>query len=107
MISRAMSAEEVAAELGYSKSWVYENWKRLVAEGKLPPPLHEAGHLVWSKAQVWAYLDRSLPKDMRALTAAHRAALEAASVPPAKRYAEITIEQHRAELDREFDIGSI
>jgi hypothetical protein len=101
-MTRALTAEELAGELGYSKTWIYDNWKRLVAEGRIPPPLLEAGHLVWSKAQVWAYLDKDLPPKMRPLVAAHRAAEEAAARAPADHAAGETIERDRAALDRQF-----
>lgn len=102
MTARALTAEEVAAEFRRSKTWIYENWQRLVAEGRLPPPLIEAGHLVWSKAQVWAYLDKDLPLKMRPLVAAHRAAEEAAASAPADYATGDAIERDRAALDRQF-----
>jgi hypothetical protein len=96
----ALTAVEVAAAFGHKKAWIYENWQRLVAEGKLPPPLIEAGHLVWDKAQVWAYRDFKIPAKIRPLVAAHRAAEEAAMSAPADYVAGDVVERDRAELDR-------
>jgi hypothetical protein len=102
MTDRALTAEQVAAEFGRSKGWLYDNWQRLVAAGKLPPPLMEAGHLVWSKAQLWAYLDKPLPPKMYALVAAHRACLDAAPAAMAKRVTGDAIERDRGRLDHRF-----
>lgn len=100
MPARALTAEELAAEFGRSKQWIYEHWKRLVAEGRLPPPLMEAGHLVWSKAQVWAYLDKPLPPKFQGLVAAHRACLDVARTTPAERIGDEVIERDRERLNR-------
>jgi hypothetical protein len=100
MTDRALTAEQLAAEFDRSKAWIYENWQRLVAEGKLPPPLIEAGHLVWSKAQVWAYLDKKLPKDIRPYVAAHRAAFDAAAAAPKDHAEGDRIARDRERLDR-------
>jgi hypothetical protein len=102
MPARALTVDEVAAEFGRSKGWFYENWKRLVAHGALPPPVSEAGHLVWSAAQVYAYLDKDLPPKFRALVAAHRAALDAAAAAPAERVASDEVERSRSQLNRRF-----
>lgn len=102
MTRRALDAEEVASEFGRSRAWMYENWRRLVADGALPPPVIEAGHLVWSAAQVYAYLDKELPPKLRGLVAAHRAALEAAAAAPAERVAGEAIARGREKLDRRF-----
>lgn len=99
---RALNAEDVAAEFGRSKAWMYENWKRLVKEGMIPPPLIEVGHLVWSAAQVYAYLDKDLPPKFRTMVAAHRAALDAAFTAPADRVAGDEAERWRGQLDRRF-----
>jgi hypothetical protein len=76
-----LDAAQVGAEFGKSKRWMYDNWRRLVAEGRLPPPIEEEGHLVWQAAHVYAYLDRKLTPQVQALAAAFRAAL--AAVPAA------------------------
>ena len=81
MPSRALTAAEVAKEFGRSTAWLDENWERLVAKRIIPPPLIEEGHLTWSKAQLWAYLDKPLPREVQSLVAAHRAALDAAAAP--------------------------
>lgn len=101
-MTAALTAEEVAAQFGHSRTWIYENWRRLVAEKRLPPPLEEAGHLVWSAAQVYAYLDKDLPENLRALTAAHRAAMDAAAAAPKNFANDQTVESHRAALDARF-----
>ena len=105
--SRALTAAEMGAEFGRSAAWIYANWERLVSDNIIPPPLKEAGHLVWSKAQVWAYLDRDLPPKMRSLVAAHRAAEEAAAKAPADYAAGDVIERDRAELNRRAARGFV
>ena len=102
MPARALTVEEVAAEFGRSKAWIYENWKRLVKDGIIPPPIIEAGHLVWSAAQLYAYLDKGLPPKFHALVAAHRAALDAALAAPADRIAGDEAERWRGHLNRRF-----
>lgn len=78
MSLRALDATQVAAELGKSRSWLYDNWRQLVAAKRLPPPVSEAGGLCWNAAQVYAVLDRGLTAEQRAGAAAFRAALAAA-----------------------------
>jgi predicted DNA-binding transcriptional regulator AlpA len=81
MPNRVLDAAQVGAEFGRSKRWIYDNYKRLVAEGRLPPPIMEEGHLIWQAAQVYAFLDRKLTPQIQALAAAFRAAV--AAVPAA------------------------
>jgi hypothetical protein len=102
MPTRALTAEEVAKEFGRSKAWLYQNWERLVRERIIPPPLIEEGHLTWSKAQLWAYLDKPLPKEFQSLVAAHRAALDAAAVSQIERGTADAIERGREKLSRRF-----
>lgn len=103
MPAPALTAEDVAALFGRSKAWIYENWKRLVAEGAIPSPLNEAGHLVWDAAQFYAYRDRNLPAKLRPLVAAHRAAEEAAAAARPDRLAMADqITSDRGALDRRF-----
>lgn len=103
MPSPALTAAEVAAEFKCSKTWIYDNWRRLVAEKRLPPPIMETGHLVWSAAQVYAYLDKKIPKDLRPFVAAHRAAMNAAASAPADREATEDVEYWREKLDRRYE----
>jgi hypothetical protein len=76
---RALTADQVAAEFGRPKEWLYDNWRKLVRDKKMPRPLHDAGTLSWSAAQFYAWLDRDLPKDQKAAVAALRAVYTAAT----------------------------
>lgn len=100
MTSLTFSAAELAAELGRSLDWFYDNWPRLVTDKALPPPLHNGAQpLRWSRAQVYAVLDRALSKDQRAHAAAYRAALDAAGGSTREAQA---IAASRARLDERF-----
>lgn len=101
MPARALTAEDVAAQFGRSKPWIYNNWQRLVAENRLPQPLQEAGRLIWSAAQVYAYLDKDLPPKLRPLVAAHRAAEDAAA--SGGTHVSGDLQSARAALDRRFN----
>jgi len=81
MAGPVLSLPELAAELGRSANWLGRNWRGLVEANKIPSPLHEAngGALVWSRAQVYAYLDRDLPDELKCAAAAIRAGLAAAA----------------------------
>lgn len=75
---RALTADQVAAELGRSKEWLYDNHKRLTRDKKMPRPIVDGGTLTWSAAHFYAWLDRDLPKDQKAAVAALRAVYDAA-----------------------------
>lgn len=79
-----LTTPELADELGRSESWLYANWPRLVEQG-MPRPLHATNPLVWSRAQIYAWLDRALTKEARVAAAAYRAAAAAAAETPHKR----------------------
>lgn len=78
---KALSAEQIASELGRSLEWLYDNHKRLARDKKMPRPIFADGTLRWNAAQFYAWLDRDLPKDQKAAVAAlravHQAAMEA------------------------------
>lgn len=95
---RALTADQVAAELGRSKEWLYDNWERECREKKMPRPLHEGGTLVWSAAQFYAWLDRDLAKELKPMAAAIRAAVVAASQSPEDD--ELELEHWRQRLKR-------
>lgn len=102
MMLRHLTAAELAAELGRSVDWLYDNWGRLVAEKRLPPPVSGAdgGALAWSAAQVYAMLDRDLPPRIQAAAAAYRAAAAAyvtTHIDPSDARAQAA---SRARLDR-------
>jgi hypothetical protein len=99
MTSRAFTAADVGREFGRSADWIYDNWKKLVAEKKLPPPIVEAGGLTWSAAHIYAFLDRQLTPAQRATAAAYRAALQAAMTAPGDLSELDDIQQSRARLD--------
>lgn len=70
---------ELADELGRSERWLMDNWRDQVARHGMPPPLHPHGALVWSRAQIYAWLDRELTPPQQIAAAAFRAAAAAAS----------------------------
>lgn len=73
-----LTADEMAAELGRSTSWIYDNWRKLCGQHRMPMPIQESVPLVWSRAQVYAWLDRNLPAKDKVTAAAYRAAFDAA-----------------------------
>ena len=79
---QALSLRDVARELGRTEDWVQRNWQQLVADKKMPPPLHPTGSLQWSAPGFFAWLDRDLPAPLRPHAAAYRAAYDAATAPP-------------------------
>lgn len=105
---RALTAEQVAAELGRSKEWLYDNWKQMVRKQKMPKPtIDNGGGLAWSAAQFYAWLDRDLSKEMKAAAAAFRAAFEAYSrhnIAGDNEAAEI--DRWKAMLDQRFGAGA-
>ncbi len=79
MSTRALTAADVAAELGRSTGWLYENWRDLAADHDMPRPLHDGTPpLAWSAAQFYAWQDKELPANIKHLAAAIRAAEDAA-----------------------------
>lgn len=100
MSARALTAADVGREFGRSADWIYDNWRRLVAEKKLPAPIIEAGGLTWSAAHVYAFLDRHLTAAQRANAAAYRAALEAALAAPGDLSELDDIQASRHRLDQ-------
>ncbi|MFP3921950.1 MAG: hypothetical protein ACLFU3_09625 [Dichotomicrobium sp.] len=101
MTARALTLNEVAAELGRSPSWLASNWKKLVARHGMPAPVIEGGLLSWSAAQLYAWMDRDLPDDLKPVAAAYRAALAAAADPSARITADET-QAWRDHLNRKF-----
>lgn len=74
-----LSADELADELGRKSSWVYDNWQRLRKEQRLPAPLNGGeAPLRWSRAQIYAWIDRGLTRSERIAAQAYRAAAAAA-----------------------------
>lgn len=75
-----MTVTELADELGRSTSWLYEHWRTLSRRERMPHPLHTgASPMVWSRAQIYAWLDRGLSREQRLAAAAYRAAAAAAA----------------------------
>lgn len=98
-----LSAEELGEELGRSTSYVYEHWKRLVKKEHLPHPLNSgASPLMWSRAQVYAWLDRELSREQRLIAQAYRAAAAAAANTRHTTRAELDDAEWRARLDARF-----
>ena len=80
-MTRALSAADVGREFGRTAEWVHKNWRELVASKKIPAPIIESGHVTWSAAQFYAFIDRKLTAAQRAAAAAYRIAENAAATP--------------------------
>lgn len=103
MTTRALTIHDIGRELGRTAEWVSRHWHELVAKGKLPPPLLDAGSPTWDPAQVYAVRDRKLTPPQRAIAAAFRAALDAAATAPGERLHDDALAADRAKLDKRFD----
>lgn len=98
-----MTIAELADELGRSTSWLYDNWRSLCKRERMPHPLHGgATPLVWSRAQVIAWLDRDLSPPEKLAAQAYRAAAAAAAGARTISSDDLAVANHRAELDAEF-----
>lgn len=103
MAGPTLSAAEVAEELGRSTGWLYEHWRTLAKQQRFPHPLlGGATPLTWSRAQVYAWLDRDLSRDQRIAAAAIRAAEAAAAGVRHVTRDETQVADDRAALDRQF-----
>lgn len=99
----ALDIDELAAEFGRSVTWVYDHWRDEVAARRLPAPLNGgAPPLRWSRAQVYACLDRGLDREARIAAAAHRAAADAAREVRNQPGREHLADESRARLDARF-----
>jgi hypothetical protein len=108
MTARAMSASQLAAELGRKPEWLRAHWQRLVRERRIPKPIAGAdgGPLSWNTAQVSAFLDRELPVALRSAAAAYRAALAAAELELVTNHSEeLATVEARQRLDARFQKG--
>lgn len=97
-----LTVAELAGELGRSPTWIYEQWPALVANRKMPAPLHDCGALVWNRAQIYAWLDRNLPEPERIAAQAYRAAAAAAAQAHHVTDDVLDMQRARAALDRRF-----
>ena len=98
-----LDIDEMAAEIGRSVTWLYDHWRDEAAAKRLPAPLHAgAPPLRWSRAQVYACLDRGLDREARIAAAAHRAAADAAREAAARTGRERLADESRARLDARF-----
>lgn len=99
-----LTPAELGEELGRSEAWLREKWRELVAAKLLPSPLMEGhGPLRWSRAQVYAYLDKPLPPPQRLAAQAYRAAAAAAAgETPHTSTTAIEDATWRDRLDRRF-----
>lgn len=102
-----LNIRELAETLGRKDTWVYDNWKhRLCEVYRMPKPLH-AGEspLIWDRAQIYAWLDRTLTPAQAAAAAAYRAARDAA-LEARSAHPEISrIANDTAELDARYGTG--
>lgn len=97
-----MLASELADELGRSTDWLMHNWRDLTTVRAMPKPLHDCGSLVWSRAQIVAWLDRDLTPPQQIAAAAFRAAAAAAAGARHGGADEADIARHRDRLERRF-----
>lgn len=75
-----LTVDELAEEIGRSSSYVYEHWRELAKRRLIPHPLHGGRPpLAWSRAQVYALLDKELTPKERVIAQAWRAAAAAAA----------------------------
>lgn len=103
MSGPTLSAADVADELGRSTGWLYDNWRGLTKREQFPHPLlGGAVPLTWSRAQVYAWLDRDLSREQRIAAMAWRAAAAAAAGARLSTRDEAALAQDRAELDQQF-----
>lgn len=104
MTTRALTIDDIARMRGRSREWVSDQWRRLVKEGKLPPPIENSatGSPVWDAAQVFAVLDKHLPAAVRANAAAIRAAYDAAHASPHDALYDDELAGWRRKLDARF-----
>lgn len=94
-----LTVDELAEELGRSKGWIYEHWRDLCRQHKMPAPLHDEVPLRWSRAQVYAWIDRGLSREQRAAAAAYRAAAAAAEGSRHTHEREARVADSRARLE--------
>lgn len=95
-----MTAAELADELGRETAWIYRHWRTEAARRIIPHPLHGgAAPLTWSRAHVYAFLDRELTAGQRAIAAAFRAAAAAAAGETLQSSDEYRDHEYRQTLD--------
>jgi hypothetical protein len=104
MTTRALTIDDIARIRGRGREWVSDHWRRLVKEGKLPPPIEQSatGSPTWDAAQVFAVMDKHLPAAVRANAAAIRAAYDAAHGAPGDAIYDDELAEQKAKLDRRF-----
>lgn len=103
MTARVLTAADVGRELGRTADWVHRHWHDLVAEKKIPEPiLDNSGHVTWSAAQFYAFLDRKLTRAQRAAAAAYRIALDSVLQAAEDTDDRDDIARDRAVLDQRF-----
>ncbi len=75
-----LTVSELAEEIGRKPSYVYEHHREMAKRREIPHPLNGgAAPLAWSRAQLYALLDRGLTREERIAAAAFRAAAAAAN----------------------------
>lgn len=109
--SPTLTIATLAEELGRSQSYIRHHWRELVTRHGLPRPISGAdiattgggGALCWSRAHIYAWLDRQMPPPQRAAAAAWRAASTSYAAGGATADDE-QITTHRERLNRQFGI---
>lgn len=105
MPGTTLNAAEMAEELGRKDSWLHDNWRELVSEKRIPPPLlGGASPLVWDRAQVLAFKDRALTRPEQIAAAAYRAARDAVDNIRVANAVRTRTVRDRAELDERFEV---
>lgn len=98
-----LTVEELADELGRKRTWIYDNFEDLCRHHGLPRPLLGGrAPLTWDRAQVMAWKDKKLPKELQASAAAFRAAFAAAEGERLTHSGNARVSADRAALDDRF-----
>ena len=102
-----LTIDDVANELGRSRDWMYRNWPTLVAKDQMPKPIGKHP-LVWNDAQIYAWIDRQLDPNMKAASAAMRAAISSydRSLKAGNRAGILDVAERRAALDAKWGGGA-
>lgn len=98
-----LTVSELAEEIGRKASYVYDNWRELAKKRVIPHPLNGgAAPLAWSRAQVYALLDRALTRDERLAAQSYRAAAAAAANVRHTNAGELEDAEWGSKLDARF-----
>lgn len=102
-----LTVSELADEIGRSVSYVYEHWRDMAKRKEIPHPLNGGrAPLAWSRAQLYALIDKSLTRDERIAAAAFRAAAAAAAETRLTNKGELEVLEATEKLNQRFSHGA-